>query len=106
MKIIREAIARTLVFYYPFAGRLKEGPGRKLYVDCTDEGVLFIEADADVTLEQFGKALQPPFPLLEELLFDVPGSGGVLNSPLLLTQVLNFPFSFIYINFVSPKYNQ
>lgn len=105
VKIIREAIARTLVFYYPFAGRLKEGPGRKLYVDCTDEGVLFIEADADVTLEQFGKALQPPFPLLEELLFDVPGSGGVLNSPLLLIQVLNFPFSYIYtyIYLVSPK---
>lgn len=87
VEIIREAIARTLVFYYPFAGRLKEGLGRKLYVDCTDEGVLFIEADADVTLEQFGQALQPPFPLLEELLYDVPGSGGVLNSPLLLIQV-------------------
>jgi hypothetical protein len=48
---------------------------------------LFIEADADVTLEQFGDALQPPFPCLEELIFDVPGSSGVLNCPLLLIQV-------------------
>lgn len=87
MKIIREALARTLVFYYPFAGRLREGPGRKLFVDCTDEGVVFIEADANVTLEQFGQALQPPFPCLEELLYDVPGTGGVLNCPLLLIQV-------------------
>ncbi|XP_004290447.1 PREDICTED: benzyl alcohol O-benzoyltransferase [Fragaria vesca subsp. vesca] len=87
VKVIREAISQALVFYYPFAGRLREGPGRKLMVDCTGEGILFIEADADVTLRQFGDALQPPFPCLEELLYNVPGSDGVLNSPLLLIQV-------------------
>lgn len=87
VKVIREALAKTLVFYYPFAGRLREGPGRKLLVECTGEGVLFIEADADVTLQQFGDDLLPPFPCLEELLFDVPGSQGILNCPLLLIQV-------------------
>ncbi|CAJ2673963.1 unnamed protein product [Trifolium pratense] len=85
--VIRKALSKTLVFYYPFAGRLREGPCRKLMVDCNDEGVLFIEADADVRLEQFGDALQPPFPCLNELLFDVPGSSEVLNTPLLLIQV-------------------
>lgn len=98
VKVIREAVAQTLVSYYPFAGRLREGPNRKLMVDCTGEGVLFIEADADVTLEQFGDALQPPFPGLEEILFDVPGSAGVLNCPLLLIQVYTYIFSFIIIN--------
>jgi len=87
VKVIREAIAKTLVFYYPFAGRLREGHNRKLMVESTGEGILFIEADADVTLEQLGDPLQPPFPCLEELLFDVPGSSGVLNCPLLLIQV-------------------
>ncbi|KAK7243183.1 hypothetical protein RIF29_37972 [Crotalaria pallida] len=85
--VIRKALAKTLVFYYPFAGRLREGQSRKLMVDCTGEGVLFIEADADVTLDEFGDALQPPFPCWEELLYDVPGSAGVLNTPLLLIQV-------------------
>ncbi|KAJ4954225.1 hypothetical protein NE237_031057 [Protea cynaroides] len=87
VRVIRKAIAEALVFYYPFAGRLREGPGRKLVVDCTGEGVLFIEADANVRLEQFGDALQPPFPCLKELLYDVPGSSAVLGCPLLLIQV-------------------
>ncbi|KAG5596755.1 hypothetical protein H5410_037987 [Solanum commersonii] len=87
IKVIKKAIAETLVFFYPFAGRLREGNGRKLMVDCTGEGFMFVEADADVTLEEFGDELQPPFPCLEELLYDVPGSAGVLNCPLLLIQV-------------------
>ncbi|XP_057459084.1 benzyl alcohol O-benzoyltransferase-like [Lotus japonicus] len=87
VEAIRKALAKTLVFYYPFAGRLKEGPGRKLMVDCTAEGVLFIEADADVTLNQFGDNLQTPFPCMDELLYDVPGSEEMLNTPLLLIQV-------------------
>ncbi|CAL9147010.1 unnamed protein product [Musa hybrid cultivar] len=86
-KVIREALARALVFYYPFAGRLREAAGRKLVVECTGEGILFIEADADVRLEQFGDELQPPFPCLEELVYNVPGSDGVLDCPLLLIQV-------------------
>jgi hypothetical protein len=51
--------------------------------------VLFIEADADVRLEHFGDALQPPFPGLDGLIFDVPGSSEVLGAPLLLFQVRN-----------------
>lgn len=95
--VIREAIAETLVFYYPFAGRLREGPARKLMVDCTAEGILFIEADADVTLQQFGGALQPPFPCLEELLYNVPGSDGVLNCPLLLIQVYMYIYFYVLL---------
>ena len=99
VKVIREALAQALVFYYPFAGRLREGPGRKLILECTVEGVMFIEADADVALEQFGDALHPPFPCVDKLLYDVPGSGEILNCPLLLIQVLidlslSFKFSF------------
>ncbi|KAJ4824090.1 hypothetical protein Tsubulata_016441 [Turnera subulata] len=87
VKLMREAIAKTLVWYYPLAGRLREGPNRKLIVECTGEGILFIEADAQVTLAQFGDTLPPPFPCFEELLFDVPGSSGILNCPLILVQV-------------------
>ncbi|KAK4266990.1 hypothetical protein QN277_023839 [Acacia crassicarpa] len=85
--IIRKALAEALVYYYPLAGRLREGGDRKLMVDCTAEGVLFIEADADVTLDQFGDLLHPPFPCFHELLHHPPPSQSIINSPLLLIQV-------------------
>ena len=87
VEVIRHALAKALVLYYPFAGRLREGPNRKLMVDCTGKGALFIEADADVALDELGGALQPPFPCFKELLYDVPGSEGIINCPLLLIQV-------------------
>ncbi|KAJ1431391.1 Transferase [Sesbania bispinosa] len=68
-------------------GRLREGLNGKLMVDCTGEGVIFIEADADVTLEQFGDNITPPFPCFDELLYNVPGSDGIIDCPLLLIQV-------------------
>ncbi|XP_037492563.1 benzyl alcohol O-benzoyltransferase isoform X2 [Jatropha curcas] len=90
VQVIRNAIAKALVFYYPFAGRIREGPNRKLIMDCNGEGVLFIEADANVSLDQSGDALQPPCPFLDELLFDVPGSSRILNCPVILIQVTRF----------------
>ena len=57
--------------------------------DCTGEGVLFVEADADVRLAELerGGGIRPPFPCMDQLLFDVEGSSGVLDCPLLLIQV-------------------
>ncbi|GLU05244.1 hypothetical protein SLE2022_223550 [Rubroshorea leprosula] len=85
--VIKDALSKALVYYYPFAGRIREGPNQKLFVDCTGEGVLFIEADADITLDQLGHAILPPFPFIEELLFDVSGSSNIVGCPLLLIQV-------------------
>ncbi|KAM5584549.1 hypothetical protein ABKV19_004094 [Rosa sericea] len=87
IQVIRQTISRALVYYYPLAGRLREGPNRKLMVDCTGEGVLFVEANADVTLEEIVDAIRPPCPVLEDFLCNVPGSDGILGCPLLLVQV-------------------
>ena len=73
------------MYYYPLAGRIREGPNRKLMVDCNGEGILFVEASADVTL--LGDKILPPCPLLEVFLFNFPGSDGIIGCPLLLVQV-------------------
>lgn len=88
VSVIREALAEALVFYYPFAGRLREAHGSsKLMVECTGEGVLFVEADANVSLQELGDKLPPPLPWLGEFLHDVPGSEGIIACPLLLVQM-------------------
>ncbi|KAK9667224.1 hypothetical protein RND81_14G240900 [Saponaria officinalis] len=87
-KVIKEAVRKALVPFYPLAGRLRDKAGKKLVVECTGEGVLFTEADAEVSLEEFSEAqLHPPIPCMEELLYDVPGYDDVLNAPLLLIRV-------------------
>lgn len=88
VKVIREALGRALVHYYPIAGRLFEDPDGKLVVNCNGEGILFIEADADFKLEQLGHPIVPPFPFLAEVLYNVPGSDAIgKGCPLLLVQV-------------------
>ncbi|KAK4349448.1 hypothetical protein RND71_032203 [Anisodus tanguticus] len=57
---IKDGLSKTLVFYYPLAGRIIEGPNRKLMVNCNSEGILFVEADANVELEKLGESIKPP----------------------------------------------
>ncbi|XP_028755979.1 methanol O-anthraniloyltransferase-like [Neltuma alba] len=85
--VIREAISQALVYYYPLAGRLREGENRKLMVECNGEGVLFLEADADVSLLELGDSILPPCPYLNHFLLPLPASEAILGCPLLFFQV-------------------
>ncbi|KAK7307390.1 hypothetical protein VNO77_40408 [Canavalia gladiata] len=84
---IQHALGEALVHYYPLAGRLREGPNRKLMVDCNGEGILLVEADADISLGQLGNTILPPCPYMNHFLLHVHGSHGILGCPLLLLQV-------------------
>jgi hypothetical protein len=99
IKVIKEAISRTLVFYYPLAGRLREGFNRKLMVDCTDEGVMFTEADANLKLDQLGDhEIQPPSPYLDQLL---PSDDPIIGRPLMSFQVSLLIFLEALIDLIS-----
>ncbi|XP_047095088.1 acyl transferase 1-like [Lolium rigidum] len=86
-RAIRAALMEALVYYYPIAGRLREDGAGRLVVDCTAEGVVFVEAYVDARLEEFGEPLLPPYPCVEELLCDVGDTRAVLGKPLLFMQV-------------------
>ncbi|KAK1414284.1 hypothetical protein QVD17_30028 [Tagetes erecta] len=48
---MKKALSHTLTQYYPFAGRLLTPTSP--YVDCNDEGVVFVEAKHDSPLDKF-----------------------------------------------------
>lgn len=88
--MIKRALSRVLVYYYPVAGRLRNGKKGKLIVDCNGEGVIFREGNADIKLSQLvaGGGLKPPFPQWDKLLVgDIWGSNFITDSPLLRMQV-------------------
>nr|GMD97520.1 methanol O-anthraniloyltransferase [Ipomoea batatas] len=87
VEAIRDALAEALVWYYPLAGRLIHGPKDKLMVDCCGQGISFIEADCNFSLEDLGDAVKPPCLYSKEFLYEVPGSYEILGCPLMVVQV-------------------
>ncbi|EEE62389.1 hypothetical protein OsJ_17179 [Oryza sativa Japonica Group] len=89
--VLRAALAEALVHYYPLAGRIVEAsPGRKLLVECTGEGAVFVAAESGVAMDELGEVTGPPVPRHEELLCAADGAyadGGVVGRPLLYFQV-------------------
>ncbi|OVA17439.1 Transferase [Macleaya cordata] len=89
-EVIKDGLAKVLVYYYPLAGRLTIGAEGKLFVDCTGEGSVFVEAEADCTIEEIGDITKPNAVTLTKLVYDIPGANNILENPLLVAQVTKF----------------
>ncbi|KAK3039100.1 hypothetical protein RJ639_028846 [Escallonia herrerae] len=87
---IRKALQKVLVHYYPLAGRLTISSEGKLIVDCTGEGAVFVEAEANCTIEEIGDITKPDPVTLGKLVYDFPGAKNILQIPPLLAQVTKF----------------
>ncbi|XP_059077897.1 3'-N-debenzoyl-2'-deoxytaxol N-benzoyltransferase-like [Cryptomeria japonica] len=85
-KIIREALSKVLVFYYPLAGRLRKKEDGKLQVECTGEGVLFVETMVDKNLSILGDLdqLKPSF---KQLLSRFPSNTAIEDAHPTVLQV-------------------
>ncbi|RWW08727.1 hypothetical protein GW17_00027819 [Ensete ventricosum] len=66
-RVIREALSKALVKYYPFAGRFVDDPdgSGEVRVVCTGEGAWFVEAKTDCSLEDV-KYLESPLMIPED----------------------------------------
>lgn len=58
-------------------------------VNFNNEGIVFIEAAANVELEKLGDSIVPPCSYIEEQLHNDLGSDGIIRCPLMLVQIIN-----------------
>lgn len=45
--VIKQALSKALVFYYPLASKLEKHNGGKLHINCNEDGVPFLVATAN-----------------------------------------------------------
>ncbi|KAK3427815.1 shikimate O-hydroxycinnamoyltransferase [Eucalyptus grandis] len=86
-RVLKEALSKALVLFYPVAGRLKRDENGRIEIDCNAEGVLFVEAETSSVVDDFGD-----FATLElrKLIPTVDYSGGISSDPILVLQVTYF----------------
>ncbi|KAH9316723.1 hypothetical protein KI387_025350, partial [Taxus chinensis] len=89
-KIIREALSKVLMYYFPLAGRLRNKENGDLEVECTGEGALFVEAMADKKLSVLRDLEDLTNPSFQQLFFSHPLDAGIEDLHLLVLQVTRF----------------
>nr|GEV52338.1 shikimate O-hydroxycinnamoyltransferase [Tanacetum cinerariifolium] len=52
-KVLKDALSRVLVSFYPLGGRLKEDDSGRIEIDCQGQGALFVEAESDGVVDDF-----------------------------------------------------
>ncbi|KAH7861652.1 hypothetical protein Vadar_028922 [Vaccinium darrowii] len=90
-QLLKEALSNCLVVFYPMAGRLRrrEGNVGGFDIDCNGEGVLFVEAESEGVIDDFGD-FTPCFDL-EQLIPTVDKSDQSFSiTPLLILQITHF----------------
>ncbi|KAD6794970.1 hypothetical protein E3N88_05866 [Mikania micrantha] len=87
-RVLKKSLADVLVWFYPMAGRLANDGDGRVEIYCNGEGVLFVEAEADCRIDDFGEIT--PSPELRRLVPTVDYSGDISSYPLVVTQVTRF----------------
>uniref|UniRef100_A0A0D9V2W9 Uncharacterized protein n=1 Tax=Leersia perrieri TaxID=77586 RepID=A0A0D9V2W9_9ORYZ len=86
---MRDGFAKALVPYYPVAGRIAEPSPGDVVVDCTGEGIWFVEATASSTLADVNY-LERPLLIAKEHLIPRPPPEEKLEDLILMAQVTKF----------------
>ncbi|XP_027341165.1 shikimate O-hydroxycinnamoyltransferase-like [Abrus precatorius] len=87
-KILKDALSKALVPFYPMAARLRRDDDGRVEIFCDGQGVLFVEADTTAAIDDFGDFA--PTLQLRQLIPAVDYSAGIETYPLLVLQVTYF----------------
>ncbi|XP_059626814.1 acyl transferase 4 [Cornus florida] len=91
--VIRNALSKALIPYYPLAGRLNNvssQSGQLIQIECSGEGVWFVEASANCTLESVNYFDHAPSIPYDMLLPDHPTETTQATDALVQMQVTQF----------------
>ncbi|KAM3268931.1 shikimate O-hydroxycinnamoyltransferase isoform X1 [Capsicum chacoense] len=83
-KVLKDALSRALVPFYPMGGRLCRDEDGRIEIDCKGQGVLFVEAESDGVVDDFGDFA--PTLELRRLIPAVDYSQGIESYALLVLQ--------------------
>ncbi|KAJ6421874.1 hypothetical protein OIU84_026909 [Salix udensis] len=84
--VIKDAISKVLVHYYPLAGKLKrDSRDGKLYINCNGEGVPFLEATANCKLSSLKYLDGIDVETAKEFVFDFPSKTDSGSHPLMFS---------------------
>nr|AMK01803.1 hydroxycinnamoyl coenzyme A-quinate transferase [Solanum melongena] len=86
--VMKEALSNVLVSFYPMAGRLSRDDQGRIEINCNNEGVLFVEAQSDSCVDDFGDFT--PSLELRKLIPSVQTNGDISTFPLVIFQVTRF----------------
>ncbi|XP_042496404.1 shikimate O-hydroxycinnamoyltransferase-like [Macadamia integrifolia] len=86
--ILKEALSKVLVAFYPWAGRLRRDEDDRIEINCNGEGVLFVEAETTSVIDGFDDftstmKFRPLIPAVDR-------SNDVSFFPLVMFQVTRF----------------
>ncbi|KAL5056181.1 hypothetical protein RYX36_036863 [Vicia faba] len=83
--LIKEALSKALVYYYPLAGKittLDDDDDEKLGINCNGDGVPFLEANANCELSSLNYLEGVDVPTAQKLVFDNPSQDQTSPYPL------------------------
>ncbi|XWS72644.1 hypothetical protein CRYUN_Cryun02cG0057900 [Craigia yunnanensis] len=87
-QVLKEALSKALVPFYPMAGRLGTDENGRIQIICNGEGALFLEAETTSAIDDFGDFA--PSSKLRQLVPTVDHSADISTHPLVISQVTTF----------------
>ncbi|XP_077238155.1 shikimate O-hydroxycinnamoyltransferase-like [Tasmannia lanceolata] len=87
-RVLKEALSRALVPFYPMAGRLKRDEDGRIEIHCNGAGVLFVESDTNAVIDDFGDFA--PTMELKQLIPSINYTEDISAYPLLVLQFTYF----------------